>query len=69
MGLHTGTVRGLHRAPYRAQVLTHLLDYAVYEKHLTADDEVKIARVQRFLHASNCAAEIAQAHGYDRKCY
>jgi hypothetical protein len=57
MSLYTQTVKGLHRAPYRDQVLVHLTrngDSTV----LSEKEEAKIARVQRFLPAEHCAQEI-----------
>jgi hypothetical protein len=62
MGLYTGVVKGLSRAPYRVQVLTHLIGF-VEERDLTADEEAKIERVARFLSAQDCAREIIRKRG------
>ena len=58
MGLYTGTVKGLSRAPYRVQVLSHLLRIGADDR-LSEKEEAKIERVQRFLDAAECAREIA----------
>jgi hypothetical protein len=58
MGLYTGTVKNLSRAPYRDQVLIHLINLGL-AMELSATEEAKIVRVQRFLHAADCAREIA----------
>lgn len=60
MGLYTGTVKGLHRAPYKTQVLCHMIDFGV-DQELSPKEEAKIERVQRFLPARDCAREIAEA--------
>jgi hypothetical protein len=60
MGLYTGTVKGLHLAPYRDQVLVHLIGWSLGDK-LSEAEEAKIARVQRFLDAYQCAEEIRSA--------
>jgi hypothetical protein len=57
MGLYTGTIKNLHRAPYREQVLSHLVGWGCGDT-LSDADERKIERVQRFLHAADCAREI-----------
>jgi hypothetical protein len=60
MGLHTGTIKGLRRAPYRTQVLIHLIGFGLGEE-LTPKEEAKIERVARFLDAYECAKEIEAA--------
>jgi hypothetical protein len=60
MGLYTGTVRGLHRAPYRDQVIVHLINKGCAIE-LSVAEEAKIVRVARFLDAYRCAEEIAFA--------
>jgi len=60
MGLYTGTVKNLSRAPYRTQVLIHFIDLGLSQE-LSPQEEAKIARVQRFLGAQDCAREIAEA--------
>jgi hypothetical protein len=57
MGLYTQTVRGMHKAPYRDQVLIHLIRLSL-DTNLSPQEEAKISRVQRFLPASDCAQEI-----------
>ena len=61
--IHTRTVKGLSRAPYRSQVLVHMIDmgYSSPNCELTEQEEAKIARVQRFLSAFDCAREISDA--------
>lgn len=66
MGLHTGTIKGRRRAPYRDQVLLHMLDMQFgpeYGQPLTDTEEAKITRVERFLPAKDCAREIQNARG------
>lgn len=58
MGLYTQTVKGLHRAPYRDQVLVHLIQRGERDQ-LSGAEEAKVARVARFLTAGQCADEIA----------
>jgi hypothetical protein len=60
MGLHTGTVKNLSRAPYRTQVLVHLLRLGT-DDHLSPKEETKVERVSRFLDAADCAHEIERA--------
>jgi hypothetical protein len=60
MGLYTGTVKGMSRAPYRTQVLIHMMN-AGLDDRLSATEEAKITRVQRFLSAYDCAKEIEAA--------
>ena len=60
MGLHTGTVKGMSRAPYRTQVLIHLIRLMT-DDHLSPGEEAKIERVKRFLDAADCAFEIERA--------
>jgi hypothetical protein len=60
MGLHTGTVKGMSRAPYRTQVLIHLVRLGADDR-LSAKEAAKIERVQRFLDAADCAFEIDRA--------
>ncbi len=60
MGLYTNAVKGMHRAPYRTQVLIHFVNLGL-DLSLTAQEEAKIARVARFLPAADCAHEIAAA--------
>ena len=57
MSLYTGTVKGLSRAPYRTQVLVELMHLGTDDR-LSAKEEAKIKRVQRFLLAADCAHEI-----------
>lgn len=57
---YTGAVRGLSRAPYRDQVIAHMINRSI-SIELSASEEVKIARCSRFLPASQCADEIAAA--------
>ncbi len=61
--IHTRVVRGLSRAPYRDQVAVHMIDmgYSTSNAGFTAAEDVKIARVQRFLSAFECAREISEA--------
>lgn len=66
MGLYTGTVKGLHRAPYREQVLIHLMGKSLAIE-LSDGEEAKIARVARFLSAGQCADEIADDRERDRR--
>lgn len=61
MGLYTGTVRNLRHAPYRDQVLVHLISLGTGSLDLTDAEEAKIRRVRRFLHAEDCAREIVAA--------
>jgi hypothetical protein len=63
MGLYTGTVKGLSRAPYRDQVLVHLMN-AGCDIELSEAEQAKIARVSRFLAAYDCAQEIRLAREY-----
>jgi hypothetical protein len=65
MGLYTGSVKGLNRAPYRDQVLVHLLRRGLGDR-LSATEEAKINRVQRFLSAAQCADEIETARDQGR---
>lgn len=58
MGLYTGTVKGLSRAPYRAQVEVHLLNLDSGDA-LSPDEITKIERVKRFLDPRQCAQEIS----------
>jgi hypothetical protein len=60
MGLHTGTVRNLNRAPYRAQVEVRLIQMGA-DNRLSPAEEAKLLRVQRFLPAPDCAREIVAA--------
>lgn len=60
MGLYTGTVKNLSRAPYRTQVLVHFIDLGLAQE-LSEKEEAKIRRVQRFLPARDCAREISDA--------
>jgi hypothetical protein len=62
MTIHTQTVRGLHRAPYRDQVLVHMIKLGLDDR-LSADEEAKITRVARFLPAAQCASEIEEQRG------
>jgi len=62
MGLYTKTVKGLHRAPYRDQVLVHLLRLGADDR-LSPAEEAKILRVQKFLSAYECAQEIDKTRG------
>jgi len=57
MGLYTQTVKGIHRAPYRDQVLIELIRRGAGDR-LSPIEEAKIERVQRFLPAHQCADEI-----------
>jgi hypothetical protein len=61
MGLYTQTVKGLHRAPYRDQVISHLIRMGEGTTQLSPTEEAKIQRVRRFLAASDCAQEIVAA--------
>lgn len=65
MGLYTGTVKNLHRAPYRDQVLSHLIRAGEGENLSPVEDE-KVERVKRFLDAHQCAREIAEARRIKR---
>jgi len=60
MSIYNQGVRGLNRAPYRDQVIIHLLRRHASDR-LSAAEEAKIARVQRFLPAVDCAYEIETA--------
>ncbi len=60
MGLYTGTVKGLSRAPYRDQVQVHLINLGAGNINFSPEEEAKLARVQRFLHPGDCAREIVQ---------
>jgi hypothetical protein len=60
MGLYTGTVKNLRRAPYRTQVLAHLLNLG-WSEEVSEKEEQKIERVKRFLSAYECAREIDAA--------
>lgn len=62
MGLYTQTVTNLHRAPYREQVLVHLIRMGCGDK-LTEAEEAKIRRVSKFLPAQDCAREIDEGRG------
>jgi hypothetical protein len=59
MGLYTGTIKNLHRAPYREQVLSHLAGWGCGDA-LSETEEQKIKRVSRFLAAADCAREIME---------
>jgi hypothetical protein len=59
--IHTRAVKGLSRAPYRSQVEVHMIDMGFFTGVFTAQEEAKIARVQRFLSAYDCAREISDA--------
>lgn len=65
MGLYTGTVRGLWRAPYRTQVEVHLMNLGADIK-MTDREAAKIERVRRFMHAADCAREIADERERNR---
>jgi hypothetical protein len=60
MSLYTQTVKGIHRAPYRDQVLVELIRRGAGER-LSPTEEAKVERVQRFLPAYQCADEIEAA--------
>lgn len=57
---YTGAIKGISRAPYRDQVLVHLIGMGNGDK-LSEQEEAKVARVARFLPAQDCAREISQA--------
>jgi hypothetical protein len=57
MGLYTGTVKGLRRAPYKTQVEVHLINLGL-ELELSENEILKVQRVHRFLHPYDCALEI-----------
>lgn len=57
---YTGTVRNIHRAPYRTQVLVHLMRRG-WDDSLSEAEEKKIERVKRFLSPHDCASEIDAA--------
>ena len=63
MSLATATGRampkGSSRASFRDQVLMHLIGWGCGDA-LSASEEAKIARVQRFLPAADCAREIRE---------
>lgn len=60
MGLYTQTVKGIHRAPYRDQVIIELLRRSL-DMSLSPAEEAKIERVRRFLPAYDCVNEIEAA--------
>ncbi len=64
--IHSTTiVRGLSRAPYRDQVLVHLIGRGMGDQ-LSEAEEAKIRRVARFLPAIHCAREIEDARERDQ---
>lgn len=64
MGLYTGTVKGISRAPYRDQVMMELIGRGHGTDKLTEKEEAKIERVKRFLWPEDCAREIVKERGW-----
>jgi hypothetical protein len=68
MGLYAQTVRGLRRAPYRDQVLVHLIRAGESER-LSGGEEAKVLRVKHFLSSQQCADEIVAERRREARKY